>query len=631
MRKERPFLAAFKSEIHSQEVTPTVKGKNQPESNDIDDKKSNENAPSTCARYQNKKTHVKIAAQESSASSLKEKKKIITSKPSQKYSSMGNSSSKSNKSTAQNQRYFSNTKAMASVENTNQNMKDTVPSTTNTMKMKPVTSKEYEEGECETSSDEDIIAIDENGEKLEDRPTTQTTRSQIRNKENDESQKILCQFNKISITIHDYQTLKEEEYLNDTIIDFYLSYLYETILPAAIKDDVHIYSSHFYSRIKGSENSSKSSADKKGISAYQRVKSWTRKLDIFSKRMLLFPICEEDHWYLIIVCNPGFIEKEEKISNEAKKSSNSDNSGPTPCILMLDSLGLYQPRSVGKIRSYLYFEYLERKGKAISFGKDKLKLNNVNVPLQPNECDCGIYLLYYVELIFGNLTNFIEKEVPDLSQWFPHEDIHSKRMEISSVIQKLSKNSSVDLKSIQERQDNVRSKCDDEDSNKPSSKDMPTTNEDNEPCMLFRSPPREIPEKKQTQLQSSFQESTSRTVSFSNYSKCDDSSSYDKSDNVNYFTIRPRTGIISRVANAFNESSSKRNFTSTKGCDNKSTRKRDDEIFSSADREYSNNKKRLKQNNESWKDIKSEFKETRPRERVVILQPEGLRSSVSLH
>ena len=110
--------------------------------------------------------------------------------------------------------------------------------------------------------------------------------------------------------------------------------------------------------------------------------------------------------------------------------------------------------------------------------------------------------------------------------------------------------------------------------------------------------PREIPEKKQTQLQSSFKESISRTVSFSNYSKCDDTSSYDKSDNVNYFTIRPRTGIISRVANAFNESSSKRNFTSTKGCDNKATRKRSDIIFSSPEREYSNNKKRLKHNNE---------------------------------
>ena len=78
---------------------------------------------------------------------------------------------------------------------------------------------------------------------------------------------LLCQFNKITITIHDYRTLREEEYLNDTIIDFYLSYLYETILPAALKNDVHIYSSHFYSRIKGSESSAKSSADKKTQSA----------------------------------------------------------------------------------------------------------------------------------------------------------------------------------------------------------------------------------------------------------------------------------------------------------------------------------------------------------------------------
>ena len=56
MRKERPFLAAFKSEIYSQEVTPNVKGKNQQKSNDIGDKKCNENVPSVCGRYPNKKT-----------------------------------------------------------------------------------------------------------------------------------------------------------------------------------------------------------------------------------------------------------------------------------------------------------------------------------------------------------------------------------------------------------------------------------------------------------------------------------------------------------------------------------------------------------------------------------------------
>merc|ERR1712226_609527 len=149
------------------------------------------------------------------------------------------------------------------MESNTNNVKDIASASATEKNRKSANAKDYEEGECETSSDEDIIAVDEHGEKLEERKVIQTTRSQTVNKEKDESQRILCQFNKINITIHDYRTLKEEEYLNDTIIDFYLSYLYETILPAALKKDVHIYSSHFYSRIKGSESSAKSSTDKK--------------------------------------------------------------------------------------------------------------------------------------------------------------------------------------------------------------------------------------------------------------------------------------------------------------------------------------------------------------------------------
>ena len=38
---------------------------------------------------------------------------------------------------------------------------------------------------------------------------------------------------------------------------------------------------------------------------YDRVKSWTKKIDIFSKRMLIFPICDDEHWYVMIVVNPG--------------------------------------------------------------------------------------------------------------------------------------------------------------------------------------------------------------------------------------------------------------------------------------------------------------------------------------
>ena len=38
---------------------------------------------------------------------------------------------------------------------------------------------------------------------------------------------------------------------------------------------------------------------------HSRIKSWTKKVDIFEKDFLIFPINEHSHWFLAIVCFPG--------------------------------------------------------------------------------------------------------------------------------------------------------------------------------------------------------------------------------------------------------------------------------------------------------------------------------------
>ena len=38
---------------------------------------------------------------------------------------------------------------------------------------------------------------------------------------------------------------------------------------------------------------------------HARVKSWTKKVDIFEKDFLIIPINERSHWFLAIICFPG--------------------------------------------------------------------------------------------------------------------------------------------------------------------------------------------------------------------------------------------------------------------------------------------------------------------------------------
>ena len=290
------------------------------------------------------------------------------------------------------------------------------------------------------ASDEDIVVIDENGEKIQERYAKRGHSITVERKE---SQSVLCDFNRHVITAHDYKTLEDGEYLNDSIIDFYLTFLYERRLSKSAQNDIHIYSNHFYSRLKGGY-SNRASRDKSGSlpkqpkadCAYQRVKSWTRKIDIFSKRMLIFPICDEEHWYLIIVCNPRLVISQSQ-SGDKNNFSTENSKTEIPFLLVLDSLGGTQPKVTQKIRSYLQYEYLERRGAVLSFSKDNMTQIVPQIPQQPNSCDCGIYLLHYIELIFQNPNHYWGPKFPNLTNWFPSEQIDNKREEIAILIQEL--------------------------------------------------------------------------------------------------------------------------------------------------------------------------------------------------
>ena len=91
--------------------------------------------------------------------------------------------------------------------------------------------------------DDDVIVIDEDGERLDKEPSTKRV---VPDPEMEE----LCMYQRQAITLHDYRTLADGEYLNDAIINFYLTFLHEHLHPDH-RQLVHIYSSHFYSRLKG--------------------------------------------------------------------------------------------------------------------------------------------------------------------------------------------------------------------------------------------------------------------------------------------------------------------------------------------------------------------------------------------
>jgi len=95
------------------------------------------------------------------------------------------------------------------------------------------------------------------------------------------------------------------------------------------------------------------------------------------------------------------------------------------------------------LRNYLKCEWRERKKEPASriFDKDTIKGNHPKVPQQDNFCDCGVYVLQYMESFFEDpITDFtLPIRKPN---WF--SSITQKRTDIRQLIYTLKASAEID-------------------------------------------------------------------------------------------------------------------------------------------------------------------------------------------
>ena len=130
----------------------------------------------------------------------------------------------------------------------------------------------------------------------------------------------LCEFplgvkESVSVCLTDYKTLQHDTFLNDIIIDFYIKYLFNVFLSKEEKSSVYIFTSMFYKRLNTNPTKPSKYASyendpslKPEEKRFRRVKGWTKNVNLFEKNIVVIPICENKHWYLIIAVKPGHIK-----------------------------------------------------------------------------------------------------------------------------------------------------------------------------------------------------------------------------------------------------------------------------------------------------------------------------------
>ncbi|XP_043705737.1 probable ubiquitin-like-specific protease 2A isoform X5 [Telopea speciosissima] len=115
-----------------------------------------------------------------------------------------------------------------------------------------------------------------------------------------------------------------------------------------------------------------------------KVLTWIKKKNVFSRKYVFVPIVCWHHWSLLILCHLG-----ESLESKTR----------TPCMLLLDSLEMTNPKRLEPdIRKFLLDIYRAEERPEREDLILKIPLLVPKVPQQRNGDDCGIFVLYFINL-----------------------------------------------------------------------------------------------------------------------------------------------------------------------------------------------------------------------------------------
>ncbi|KAF1962497.1 hypothetical protein CC80DRAFT_499866 [Byssothecium circinans] len=129
------------------------------------------------------------------------------------------------------------------------------------------------------------------------------------------------------VDFEDLFKLDEEQCLNDSLIEFYMIYLFDQYKVDA--ERVYFFNTHFFTTL------TRKVAGQKGAINYAGVARWTAKEDLFHYDYIVVPINQEFHWYLAIICNVRNIARKPVIEDVNDVSTPPPNDSD---LLPLDHL-----------------------------------------------------------------------------------------------------------------------------------------------------------------------------------------------------------------------------------------------------------------------------------------------------
>uniref|UniRef100_A0A7S2ZHN5 Ubiquitin-like protease family profile domain-containing protein n=2 Tax=Rhodosorus marinus TaxID=101924 RepID=A0A7S2ZHN5_9RHOD len=187
-------------------------------------------------------------------------------------------------------------------------------------------------------------------------------------------QDVLVDLNNLTLTGEDMLRLRPNQWLNDEIINCYTTLLQERNARALEDENCpwpnsHFMSTFFYTRLV-------STKDGEADYDYRSVRRWTRKVDIFSKDVLVIPINHENfHWACAVI--------------DLRRRQ----------LSYFDSLGGKNTTVLGHLLQWLRDESMDKKKVALDVEGEGWEqvFPGSSVPQQTNGDDCGIFACKFAD------------------------------------------------------------------------------------------------------------------------------------------------------------------------------------------------------------------------------------------
>lgn len=234
-----------------------------------------------------------------------------------------------------------------------------------------------------------------------------------------------------TITYSDFKTLYDNDWINDSLIDFFIKYemdkaIYQKHLFK--QTDIYAFNSFFFTKLMSGDEFNDE------IDYYGNIKRWLNKLDLMSYPNIIIPINENLHWYCCVIKGlPQLLESALK-RKEALASSNGyediqeaecddsadigdSESTVTSTVLTSEASTkvkkIYQPEififdSLRQKHTNIHFPLKKfiidycREKYDVDIGRNEIRVHSAKVPKQNNFNDCGIHVIYNVRKWLNN-------------------------------------------------------------------------------------------------------------------------------------------------------------------------------------------------------------------------------------